>query len=170
MKVRELMKHNTSRVTEREKAQRIYTFLKQQQVGTLATVDPNGEPHGAVIYFFIEKDFTITFATKNKTKKYDNLSHKNHAMLVVYEPVSQTTVQITATTEEIQDDMVAQQVYRQMLNASMNNSISGMPPVAKIDNGNYAAIRLTPLQMRMAVFARPDPEGVGMYESLEFDP
>lgn len=153
-----------------ESADRIYNFLKQQPIGTLATVDPNGDPHAAVIYYFIDQAFNITFATKSKTKKFDNLQHNNRAMLTVYESLSQTTVQITGTTSQIDDINESETVFRKMLEVSMQTSVSGMPPISKLYAGKYVALRLKPVQIRMAIFARPDPGGYDMYESVEFNP
>jgi pyridoxine/pyridoxamine 5'-phosphate oxidase len=155
--------------TSEESKRRIYMFLAHQPIGTLSTVDPNGDPHGAVIYYSIDKDFNITFTTKRKTKKFDNLSFHNHAMLVVFEAMSQTTVQITGTVEEITDTDESDSAFRSMLANSMATSEAGLPPITKLQAGTYVALRLKPLQIRMAVFARPDPGGYDMYESIEFD-
>lgn len=155
--------------TSDESRRRIYNFLAHQPIGVLSTVDPNGNPHGAVIYYSIGKDFSITFTTKQKTKKFDNLTHSNHAMLVVYEAMSQTTVQVTGTVEEITDKDEADAAFRTMLATSMATSEAGLPPITKLQAGPYVALRIKPLQIRMAIFARPDPGGYDMYESIEFD-
>jgi general stress protein 26 len=160
--------HTTSISTESN--QRILSFLKHHPIGTLSTVTPDGDPHGAVIYYSIDDDFTVRFTTKRKTRKFDNLTFRNRAMLVVYEAVSQTTVQITGLVEEITDEVEAQAEFRQMLGASMETSEAGLPPISKLYAGNYVALRLKPVQIRMAIFARPDPGGYNMYESLEFNP
>lgn len=154
----------------KESSQRILSFLKHHPIGTLSTVTPDGDPHGAVIYYSIDDDFIVRFTTKRKTRKFDNLTFRNRGMLVVYEAPSQTTVQVIGVTEEITDNAEAQAEFRNMLESSMETSQAGLPPISKLYAGSYVAMRLKPVQIRMAIFARPDPGGYDMYESIEFDP
>jgi general stress protein 26 len=130
-----------------------YTFLKDHKVGVLATVDPNGEPHAAAIYYFINEDFTISFVTKAGTKKADNLQHNNHAVLVVYEAGSQTTVQVTGEVTEITDLLQVNEIFTQAIYASIETAKSSVPPLAKIKEGDYVGFRLAPKQVRMAAFS-----------------
>jgi len=151
-----------------ESNKRILHFLQSHPIGTLATVDPNGNPHAAVIYYFVDDNFNVTFTTKRETHKFDNLSHHNHAMLVAYEAASQTTAQITGIVTEIHDAQEADSAFRSMLAASMATSEAGLPPLTKLYAGRYVAMRLKPVQIRMAVFARSDPGGYDVYESIDF--
>lgn len=160
--------HEKESSTSSESNQRIYEFLKQNQLGVLATVDPNCNPHATTIYFSIDREFNVTFITKNETKKHDNLIRNNHAMLIVYEPVSQTTVQITGVAKTIGNKVEAAQVFIDTLKTSRATSESGIPPISKLYAGEYIAYKLKPVQIRMAVFMRPDPGGYDMYETIDF--
>lgn len=133
-----------------------FQFLKKHKVGVLATVDPNGEPHAAAIYFNVEDGKSITFMTKTGTKKADNLRHNNHAVLVVYEASSQTTVQLTGTTEEVSDLHEANAIFGQVMNTSTEESNTPVPPISRLQEGDYVAYRLNPAETRMAVFNKPD--------------
>lgn len=140
-------------VTIHHEQKEAYKFLKDHKVGVLATVDPNGEPHAAAIYYDIDKSLAVTFVTKTQTKKTDNLRHYNHAMLVVYDAASQTTVQISGIVEEVPDTMEANRIFTQIIYASLAESDTAVPPIAKLhDEGEYVAFRLTPKQVRMAAF------------------
>ena len=139
-------------VTIEQNEQEAHNFLKNHTVGVLATVDPNGEPHAAAIYYFADEDFTISFITKTQTKKADNLQHNNHAVLVVYEPASQTTVQITGTVSAVTELLEVNDIFRRVLNASLETSQTSVPPIAKLKEGDYIGFRLTPKQIRMAAF------------------
>ncbi len=160
--------HKKQTAFSSERNQRIYSFLKSHPVGTLASVDPNGDPHAVVIYYAVDENFDFVFMTKRDTKKHDNLQHNNHVMLVAYEPLSQTTVQITGTAKEIDDNVKAQEAFSGMLDASRQTSEAGIPPLSKLYAGYYVAYRLKPAQIRMAVFSRPDPGGYDMYETIDF--
>lgn len=151
-----------------DRKKRIFTFLRENPVGVLSSVTPDGNPHGAVVYFRVDKDFTISILTKTGTRKYDNIKHNNHTMLTVFEPETQATVQVTGLAEEVLDNYEVNGIAGTILGISMKTSESGTPPISKLDAGMYTAFKITPLQARMAVYARPDPGGYGeIFESVE---
>lgn len=45
----------------------------------------------------------------------------------------------------------------------MQTSEAGIPPITKLSAGDLTAFRLQPVQIRMAVYERPDP---GRYDEL----
>lgn len=150
-------------VTIHKKHENAHDFLKHHPVGVLATVDPNGEPHAAAIYFTIDSDSTISFLTKSGTKKADNLEHNNHAELVVYEAETQTTVQATGMATKIEDSAEMNAIFTKILNASLEASDTSLLPISKLREGEYVVYTLRPKQIRMAVFSRPKS---GEYDDL----
>lgn len=151
-----------------DKQQRIRGFLEDTAVGVLSTVDPNGDPHGVVIYFVVDGDFNIYFLTRAATRKYDNLKHHDHAMLTVFDPGSQTTAQIIGKAEEINNNEQVNEIANQMVQASFKTSDSDIPPITKLDAGESVAFKLEPVQIRMAVYARPESGTYNdLFESIE---
>lgn len=144
-----------------EKNRRILHFLKQHKTGVLATVDPNGMPNTAVIYYAIDDDFVVTFLTKTGTKKHDNLSHITYATLLVYDEANQITAQVIGRAHEM--PTAAQGAFENAIKASVETSESGIPPISKLIAGDYVAYQLKPVSVRMAVYSRPDP---GDYETI----
>lgn len=140
-----------------------HDFLKKQKVGVLATVSPDGDPYAAAIYYTVDSSLAISFLTKTGTKKADNLEHNSHAMLVVYEAESQTTVQVAGSVSKITDVTEANKVLSQVVHASMDTSKTDVPPILKLDEGEYITYRLTPTQVRMASFSHAKS---GDYETL----
>lgn len=151
-----------------ETNRRIYDFLRVHPIGILSTVSPEGKPHGAAIYFSVDEGFDVTFTTKRGTQKHNNLENKNQAMITVYEAATQTTVQLIGEAEVIHDTSDAQEAFKNMVKASVRTSEAGIPPIAKLNAGDYVAYRLKLQQIRMAVFARPDPGGYDLYETIDF--
>ena len=132
-----------------------YNFLKNHKVGVLATVDPNGEPHAAAIYYFVDKGLTISFVTKTHTRKADNLQHNSHAALLVYEAESQTTVQVTGVVTAVTELLDINAILQQAIYASIDTANTSVPPLAKLKEGDYIGFRMEPKQVRMAVFNHP---------------
>jgi general stress protein 26 len=146
-----------------EKREHILEFLQNHKIGVLATVDPNGDPNAAAIYFTVDDALNVSFLTKSGTKKHDNLKRHTHSMLVVYEASSQTTVQIKGIASEMTGVSEVQSIFADILKLSMETSEGGAPPISKLQAGKYVAYRLEPKEIRMAVFLRPDP---GDYDTI----
>lgn len=168
-----MIQNATRRGTQRTKdfsdrKQRIHWFLKQNAAGVLSTVDPDGNPHGVVIYYVVDDEFVISFLTRAGTKKYDNLKHHNHVMFTVFDAKSQTTVQVTGRAEEITNNYDINGVAGKVLGASLKTNKIGLMPINKLEVGPYVAFTIQPVQIRMAVYARPDPgDYTNMVESIE---
>jgi hypothetical protein len=52
----------------------------------------------------------------------------------------------------------------------MQTSEAGVPPISKLHAGDYVAYRISPKQIRMAMFIRPDPGGYELFETIDFQP
>lgn len=167
MKVDYKQKEKEDTMTDRQ--QRIFDFISHHPSGVLASVDPNGEPHAAVIYHTIsDEDFSVSFLTKSGTKKYDNLVRNNHVILVVFDPVSQTVAQVIGEAHELTSNDEINDVAALVSKASLETSPNRVIPIAKLDAGEYVAFRIDPKQIRMASYGRSDTAGsTGIFESIE---
>jgi general stress protein 26 len=145
------------------KQKEAHDFLKNHKLGVLATVDPDGDPDAAAIYFTVDNSLNASFLTKSQTKKADNLQHNNHAVLIVYDATTQTTVQLTGIVSKITDAAEVNAVFAQVVYASIDANGNSLPPIAKLEAGDYVAYQLKPSQVRMAVFSRP---ATGNYSEL----
>lgn len=167
-----LAKHRKSASVDKEvlpdRQRRILSFLEDMPVGVLSTVNPNGDPHGVVIYFVVDSDFNTYFVTRDATRKYDNLKHRSHTMLTVFDPATHTTAQITGIAKEIKDDYQINEIANHMVQANFKVSDLDMPPITKLYAGEIVAFKLKPVQIRMAVYARPESGGYKeLFESIE---
>jgi pyridoxine/pyridoxamine 5'-phosphate oxidase len=142
---------------------RVLNFLNNHKSGVLATVSNNKMPHASVIYYHIDSTFTITFLSKARTQKSQDIKRNPNATLVIYDEASQTTVQVQGAVFELTDSKAVSDVFRNTLRASLITSKLGVPPIAKLNAGQYIAYKLAPSEIRMAVYARPDS---GNYERL----
>lgn len=157
------MYHNDLKPTLTDRNKRILEFLRSRRLGVLSTVDVAGKPHASVIYFDVDGSFIITFLTKARTEKTQNLKRMPYAQLTVFDEYSQTTVQIEGDVAELTDSKTVNRVFRNTLQASLSTSDTGIPPIAKLNAGNFIAFELRPQDVRMAVYSRPDH---GDYERI----
>lgn len=147
---------------------RMYDFLREHPVGVISSVTPNGNPHGAVIYFAVDERLTVRFLTKTGTRKYDNLVHNGHVMLTVFDAHTQTTAQIAGVALERTGQVATNQVATALFGASTRTSGSGLPPIVKLQAGAFTTFLIEPMQVRMAVYSRPEVGGYQeLFESME---
>lgn len=154
----------------KERQQRIFDFLQTQGVGVLSTVTPNNDPHGAVIYFTIDPDFTIHLLTKRGTQKYDNIIHNNHVMLTVFDVHTQATVQVIGIAAEQEEAGWADMNKVMDSIFAMNHQKGGgrLPPIVKLQAGAFTTFTIKPIQIRMAMYATTDPHRYGeIFDSIE---
>jgi nitroimidazol reductase NimA-like FMN-containing flavoprotein (pyridoxamine 5'-phosphate oxidase superfamily) len=151
-----------------EQNTRIYEFLAHHPTGVLATVDEHNNPQATVIYYSVDTDFVVSFTTKAETRKHDTLSKNSRVQMVVYEPSLQVTVQITGRAERVENQGKAIEILRATHQAADDLSQSGIAPIDKLFAGEYVMYHIIPKTIRMAVFARPDPGGYDIYETIEF--
>ncbi len=127
-------------------------FLRKHNTGVLCTTDDANLAYGSVIYFDVDENFKITFTTKDKTRKSENIKNNNQIMLVVFDVEEQTTVQISGVADEINDDSKTKEVLNMTLHASLASSGNSIAPVAKLNAGEFIAYSITVKKIRMASF------------------
>lgn len=142
---------------------RIIEFLKGHYTGVLATVSRHHKPNATAIYYYVDDSGEISFLTKRLTRKVEDLQMNNCVMLVVYDESEQTVVQIDGIASEITDEKEAHQAFRNTLRASLHTAESAVPPVTKLDAGDYVAFKIDPTEMHIAVY---DHHSRGEHESL----
>lgn len=127
-----------------EEKPEIADFLNRNHVAVLSTADDDGQPHAATIYYFVDADMNIYFMTKEATRKYKNLKANPRAALAIYEASSQATVQIEGTASEITDSDHMNEIFKHVLAISNQTSQTAIPPVSRLDAGEYKCFRVTP--------------------------
>lgn len=154
--------------TSPESANLIFKFLETQHSGVLATADATSIPHAAVIYFSTDEDLCLRFATKNKTKKYENLEQNANVALACYDEATQTSLQVMGHVEKIESPDETQHVVNGMHQLSATISKTELPPAEKVYAGDYVAFKIVPEVIKMAVYSRPDSQGDDIFETLIF--
>jgi len=150
-----------------DRQRRIYAFLHSHHTGVLSTVTPDNNPHGSVIYYAIGTDFKVRILTKTGTRKYNNLDHNDRAMLTVYDPSTQTTVELTGVAIEQSSahevNMAATAIFGYRPPAG-----DAMPPIVRLQAGPFTSFEIEPIDIRMATYAHHAPGGYDeLFESIE---
>lgn len=98
-------------MTEEEKTIFI-KFIEHHNIGTLVTVDQEGNPHGATIDFVVDENLNLLFNTALISKKYRNLE-KNPNVCVVFSDNSNITLQYQGKVKELEGHLAKhyQEIY-----------------------------------------------------------
>jgi uncharacterized pyridoxamine 5'-phosphate oxidase family protein len=156
---------NTS-INLQSKREKIFGFIKNHPTAVLTTVDPDGNPHGSVIYYTTDEDHNVLFITKEQTKKYDNLSHNPHAMLVVYDQVDEAILQISGIANVVPQGYDSQLDFAAVLSSSMQASGYPFSPISKLSAGPYVVYKIIPVQLRLTTYTHPN-QGTVILEGEE---
>lgn len=74
--------------------QHVADFLKKEYLGTVSTVNVEGKPNAATIYFLTDEDFNIFFLTKKNSHKCKNIETQNEVVLTITDPGKKETLSI----------------------------------------------------------------------------
>lgn len=155
-----------TRFSERQK--RIHTFLRAHHTAVLSTVTPDNDPHGTVIYYTVDDDFTFYILTKTGTRKYDNMVHNDHVMLTIFDADSQAVAQVVGLAAECGDSHAVDEVAGMLFDPARRAGSDGLPPIVKLQAGPFTAFQIHPVQIRMANYGQPDSGDYNsMFESIE---
>lgn len=154
--------------TTPQSAQLIRDFLVTKHSGVLATADKAATPHAAAVYFSVDEELCLVFATKIETQKYKNIEQNDQVAVVSYDEVSQTSLQLMGRAVIFDDPSMRDEAVNKMHQFSASISKTELPPAEKIYGGEYAVVKIIPAVIKMAIYARPDSQGDDIYETLIF--
>jgi general stress protein 26 len=142
-----------------ESRERLLEFLKNNNVGVLATASNTGIPHAATIYITFDQDLNIYFVTRKGTRKSQNLQGNAQAALAIYNAASQTTLQAEGTVIEVTESSKIQWVFNDIWRIAAQTSSSNQPPPSQlVGSGEYVAYKLAAPSIRLAVFRQQDSD------------
>jgi general stress protein 26 len=140
---------------------KIVDFLTKNHLGVLATASLSGKPHAVAVYYVIDSDLNFFFITKENTEKHKNLQQNPNASLAVYDAKTQTTLQVDGQVTLDEDPQSFMNVFTQILRISMDMSEGAVPPISKLKAGEHHLYRLSPKNMRLAEYTKPEHGNLG---------
>lgn len=130
----------------------IMSYIDINPIATLATVNADGTPYGAIVYICTDNHQPIVyFITKNETKKYKNLSANNKVSLTITHPIENSTLQANGIAKEVREPVLLDEVMQKLAKLHVNVH-EWLPPIAKIRAGAYVLVGVTLEWARLAQF------------------
>ncbi len=131
----------------------VYAWLTEANSGMLATVSADGEPHISTIFFVVDEDFNMYFSTKTGTRKYGDMQENNRVALAVTDERLLVTVQLRGTVTTLKEGENEKGSFVRLM-AADNRGARWMPPISKIDAGEYVMMKITPTWLRYGDFSK----------------
>lgn len=124
-------------------------FLQEHTVGTLSTVDGQGNAHGAVVYYVAEEGMNIYFVSKTGTSKVQNIASHPQVSFTVFDAPNAQTLQINGTARTETDQSTIEYVFDTVVKKRPYNGAMLLPPVTALQNsGEFTVIRITPTEAK----------------------
>lgn len=138
-------------------------FLQTQRLATISTIDEQGKPHGAVVYFSLDDKGMINIATTKKSHKATNIANNSAVALVVTSEEQAKTVQIEGTAKIVTAATEKIGVIGRIARVANNNPlVKNFPALFKfaMHGGDVACIKVTVDKLRYSDFSGSDFEVV----------
>lgn len=130
----------------------IMSYIDVNPIATLGTIDPDGSPHGAIVYVCADNYKPVVyFITKTETAKYKNMLADKRVSLTITHPTENNTLQAKGVAEEIRDAQVIDDAMKKLTTLHVS-ATDWLPPIAKIRAGAYVLMGITLEWARLAEY------------------
>lgn len=119
-------------------------FLKEHDIAVLSSVDKQGNPSAAVVYYIVDQLNQVYIITKSETTKATNITSNRHVSLTVFDATSAETLTIKGQADFETDEQVISYVFNQIVKPKNYQGVSMLPPVAHLKQGVLRVIRIVP--------------------------
>jgi len=131
---------------------KIKTYINQNPVATLGTMNPNGTPHGAIVYVCAHSQHPVVyFVTKQETRKYRNLRDRHEVSLTIVNPAENSTLQANGRASDVEDAATINAVMEKLAHDHISAK-EWLPPIAKLRAGAYTIVGIELTSARLAQF------------------
>lgn len=126
-------------------------FLKEHDLGTLATLSSEGIPRARTVYYTCDDSLSVYFLTLANTRKVSDIRSNSHAAFVVTDPEKSQTIQIEGVFEEMTDTATFGPVISN-LTARLFPEGKEPAPITHMDSAKPLLFKLIPTWIRFGDF------------------
>lgn len=145
-------------------------FLKTQRLAAISTITSDRRPQAAMIYYGVDHQLNLYFATGTLSRKFKNLKGNQRVALAVASQKKLTTVQLEGTVSSLKSTPKSKMAIKILAKAlgptimdTLNFIWDPVPPVIKMKNGSLAILKVKPDWIRFADFSQSVAKTKGKY-------
>lgn len=120
------------------------SFLRNNSLAVLSTIDRTGNVHGAVVHYTVGQNDIIYILTKSGTGKGKNIYTHEQVAITIHEPATLKTLQIQGIAKIETDQIIRDEVFLQLTQPRPYKDGINPPPVTQLHNGSFMVIRVIP--------------------------
>ncbi len=144
---------------------KIAAYIDRNPAAVLGTIGQDG-PHGTVIYVITASHSTLCFVTKNQTKKYQNILENPSICLTFFNDRESTTLQVAGKAYIADNSQGLKETVMEKITRAHAIMSDWLPPVTKIQNGEYAVIGIEVNYARLSDYSGIDSNGPKITEVM----
>lgn len=118
--------------------------------GTLSTVNEEGNPQSAAMYFTFDDHLNLYFLMRSSSRKYKNLEKNPHGAFVTTSPNHPITIQFEGTVSRVTDPHEESELFTKLV--ALASASTDMPPVMQMDDSETVFMKMTPSWARTGNF------------------
>ena len=138
-------------MTKSQLKKKVLKFLDKTEMAALSTVSPTGLPQVATIYFVVDDQFNLYFATTPGSRKYGNLKRNKSVALAITNHKNEQTIQMEGEAVELGKMRKNSKEFK-FLTKLFDKYIWSTVPVHKIEDGLTSFFKVKPSWVRWADF------------------
>lgn len=137
----------------------VLELIKKTPLAILSTVNADGLPNAAPIYFIADEALNFFFITPQGTQKHLNLLNQNEVVLTLVDETYQATLQVRGKAKEEPEKMV--EVFKSLAKKlNQDGHFLTNLPLFSYKNQDKIAIKISPDQIRMRRYRDDDMEEI----------
>lgn len=129
----------------------IVTYIKNNPVMVLGTVNEHQAPHGAAVFVCATAADQLYFVTKTETQKFKDITANPHVSVVIVNPAENSSLQASGKTHIETNPELIEMVMGKMAKIYAT-SADWLPPLAKLRAGAYQVVGIKLHSARLAEF------------------
>lgn len=126
-------------------------FLQEHSLATLATVDPNGAPHAASVYYVSDGDLNLYCVTREETQKYQNIKQNSVVSMVIVDEETSEIVQLVGDAARIDDEHSVSKILERLWKITLEKHHWPAPAI-KMNKGGLLVLKITPKELKFGDF------------------
>lgn len=138
------------------KKQAIINFIRQHPDGVISTVNADGNPEASVVYFSVDNSLNISFTTKQRTRKAQNIEANANVAVAIHQADEQKVVTAAGNAHEVTDPEEAVAIYRKTVHSAQETGPDSVPPIARLSAGDFVVYTITPEHIDMLGYSHGD--------------
>ncbi len=129
-------------------------FIASHPLAVLSINQKHHAPYSAAVFITSDESLNLSFVTKTETTKYSAICIDNRVTVTSYDLDEQQMLQANGKATEISNDAgLAKDLFDQVAKAKLTKDPNWIPPIVKLQAGEYAVFKIGIEWMRIVSFS-----------------